>query len=79
MGVGGGGKGRGVGAGVKEGLQEVGPAVTGLARTGGGGKVLRCAALIIRARACFLLSPPSACSPPTFSDSDFSGMRLMSF
>ena len=61
MGVGGGGKGRGVGAGVKEGPQGVGPAVTGLARTRGGGKVLRCAALMIRARACFLLSPPSAC------------------
>ena len=53
--------GLGMGAGVKEGPQGVGPAVTGLARTRGGVKVLRCAALMIRARACFLLSPPSAC------------------
>ena len=45
--------GLGMGAGVKEGPQGVGPAVTGLARTRGGGKVLRCAALMIRARACF--------------------------
>ena len=45
--------GLGMGAGVKEGPQGVGPAVTGLARTRGGVKVLRCAALMIRARACF--------------------------